>query len=765
MKKFENRKLFLLCFSAVAVFSLYCLVEFFRGAKFFVFALALFALFYLFGIGKNNKNTKKNLIFAVLLAAAMIFSSCFAVFSVKKNEAPFCYSDGKAHFSRAVISDISYTGNYSSSYIADVFEVDGKKAKFKILLNVSGNEFFEYGEYINFSSSFDIADSERSYLRSDGIFMLSETESATSENDVRKNISYYLHVANEYLNDRFISLLGEKEGGFLSAIILGSRKSVPPSVKLAFSRSGISHILALSGLHLAVIASTFDFLLRTVCGKKKRNIILIFICALFSVFTGFSPSVARAAIMLSFVYAADIFGEKNDSLTALSFSAVLILIINGNAVYNIGFWLSFTATLGIITLGPVFDRMFSKIKAPEKRTAKRFFYDILKYFYGIFSMGVSAFLFTLPVVYLSFKEISFFAIVSNFIFIPLASLIIPLGILFLPVSYIPYVSKFLSFLLKLLCSFVIELSGKISDIRGAYISLNRPFFEVFVAILVLFLIVILIRKEISIKCMTAFLSLLFVFVISFYSVYGFFTKGNIRIVAKSVAGNDFVVVNADNKGYAVDISSGKYSFMYDSLFSVKEMSLSEVDTLILTHYHSHTENSVEYISERIKIRKVYLPSPEDEKENEIFKSMLSSFSSVGIEVKTYARGESIENGNITFSFAEKIKLPRSEKPIAAFRIEYKNKDDVNTFSYIESAAFESSFDYSEYFSSDVVFIGSHGAKRKFRTELPACLKNSDVIFADREALSYFRDFEDIEKIHYLSEYDDSGIEILYKNGK
>lgn len=511
MKKFENRKLFIMCFSFVAVFSLYCLVEFFRGAKFFVFALVLFALCALLGIGKNNKNTKKNLIFALLLAAVMIFSSCFAVFSAKKNEAPFCYSDGKEHFSRAVISDISYTGNYSSSYIADVFEVDGEKTKFKILLNISGNEFFEYGEYINFSSSFDIADSERSYLRSDGVFMLAETESAASDNDVRKNISYYLHIANEYLNDRVISLLGEKEGGFLSAIILGNRKSVPPSVKLAFSRSGISHILALSGLHLAVIASTFDFLLRAVCGKKKRNIILIFICALFSVFTGFSPSVARAAIMLSFVYAAYIFGEKNDSLTALSFSAALILIINGNAIYNIGFWLSFMATLGIITLGPVFDRMFSKIKVPEKRTAKRFFYDILKYFYGIFSMGISAFLFTLPVVYLSFKEISLFALVSNFIFIPLASLIIPLGILFLPFSYIPYVSKFLSFSVKLLCSLVIELSEKISDIRGAYISLNRPFFGVFVAILVLFLIVILIRKEISIKRMTAFLSLLFVF--------------------------------------------------------------------------------------------------------------------------------------------------------------------------------------------------------------------------------------------------------------
>lgn len=236
-------------------------------------------------------------------------------------------------------------------------------------------------------------------------------------------------------------------------------------------------------------------------------------------------------------------------------------------------------------------------------------------------------------------------------------------------------------------------------------------------------------------------------------------------MAKSVAGNDFVVVNADNKGYAVDISSGKYSFMYDSLFSVKEISLSEIDTLILTHYHTHTENSVEYISERIKIRKVYLPSPEDEKENEIFKSMLSSFSSVGIEVKTYARGESIEDGNITISFAEKIKLPRSEKPLAAFRIEYKNKDDVNTFSYIESSAFESSFDYSEYFSSDVVFIGSHGAKRKFRTEFPDSMKNSDVVFADRESLSHFRDFEDIEKIYYLSEYDDNKIEILYKNGR
>lgn len=63
----------------------------------------------------------------------------------------------------------------------------------------------------------------------------------------------------------------------------------------------------------------------------------------------------------------------------------------------------------------------------------------------------------------------------------------------------------------------------------------------------------------------------------------------------------------------------------------------------------------------------------------------------------------------------------------------------------------------------VLFI--RGAKRKLRTEFPDSMKNSDVVFADRESLSHFRDFEDIEKIYYLSEYDDNKIEILYKNGK
>ena len=103
MKKYGNRKLFVLCLSSVAVFSLYCLADFLRGAKFFFSALAIFLLGFFLSVAKGDKNTKKNIIFSLVLAVTVIFSSCFAFFAVKKNEAPFCYSDGKEHFSRAVI--------------------------------------------------------------------------------------------------------------------------------------------------------------------------------------------------------------------------------------------------------------------------------------------------------------------------------------------------------------------------------------------------------------------------------------------------------------------------------------------------------------------------------------------------------------------------------------------------------------------------------------------------------------------------------------
>ena len=106
-------------------------------------------------------------------------------------------------------------------------------------------------------------------------------------------------------------------------------------------------------------------------------------------------------------------------------------------------------------------------------------------------------------------------------------------------------------------------------------------------------------------------------------------------------------------------------------------------------------------------------------------------------------------------FASLYKIPRSEKPIVAFKVSTSSGD----FSYIESAAFEGNKDYGEYISSDLVFVGSHGPNRKFKTDAGKLSSARYVIFTEGND-GYFRNEDNVSNVHYLS-YGDKALKILF----
>lgn len=196
--------------------------------------------------------------------------------------------------------------------------------------------------------------------------------------------------------------------------------------------------------------------------------------------------------------------------------------------------------------------------------------------------------------------------------------------------------------------------------------------------------------------------------------------------------------------------------MREALFSVKEFSFTEVDNLVLTHYHQYHKNSIERLSDAIKIRKVILPSFENETEEKYYIALVQTLEKLDIPFEVYERGDIWTNGEVKIDFAPLYKLPRSEKPIVAFSIETED----SSFSYIESAAFEGKLDYSAYFDFDVVFVGSHGPNRKFISSAVPLSLAGKVIFGDSE--EFFRESEIPDDAYYISE-EDGVFNILYKN--
>jgi len=151
-------------------------------------------------------------------------------------------------------------------------------------------------------------------------------------------------------------------GGLLLALLSGAKEYTEESTSLAFKNAGLSHILALSGMHLSMFSAISIFLGNIIGRKKITCLIRIITLILFVWFAGFSPSLLRAFICALLTLLGNMNGnEKTDLLIILSFSFIIQSIISPSDIYNIGFIMSYAALAGILIFSRLFKFIYSKL--------------------------------------------------------------------------------------------------------------------------------------------------------------------------------------------------------------------------------------------------------------------------------------------------------------------------------------------------------------------------------------------------------------------
>ncbi|MDR6405825.1 MULTISPECIES: ComEC/Rec2 family competence protein [Chryseobacterium] len=210
--------------------------------------------------------------------------------------------------------------------------------------------------------------------------------------------------------------MSSKTKEFLKGIVLADRTETDTQTLQDFNRSGLVHFLAISGTHIVVVFGLFYFLLVRISPLKFRKYAivssLIFIW-LFAAFIGFGNSVVRSCIMLSIYYGYVLLQRKPDLLHSLALSAFIILIVDTQQIFDVGFQLSFLAVLGIFWLNEPILKYFPK---QDNYSEKLIFNTI--------SISVSAQLATLPLVLYYFHQFSFISIIANFFIVPFSEMII-----------------------------------------------------------------------------------------------------------------------------------------------------------------------------------------------------------------------------------------------------------------------------------------------------------------------------------------------------
>lgn len=279
-----------------------------------------------------------------------------------------------------------------------------------------------------------------------------------------------LHDFRLFLDESLRRNVGGDGGILLSAMLTGVRDTVPQAMKDAFSRLGISHILAISGLHLSVLSGMVGLLLRRI-GARRQTVLIVSsaFCVLFCAVCGFPFPLLRATVMYLFFCAAFFLGRDSTPSHSLCHAGALICLFSPAAIGSLSFQMSFSATLGIVLLTrPLTDAITSPFRSRTMR-------GIASYVGGLASSTFAANLFLLPISCLQFGSFAPASFLVNFLFIPLSALLLYSGIFTLLFGFVPVLGGIAATVSRGIASLFLHLVDTLDASVGRVYPMNTPF--------------------------------------------------------------------------------------------------------------------------------------------------------------------------------------------------------------------------------------------------------------------------------------------------
>ncbi len=398
---------------------------------------------------------------------------------------------------------------------------------------------FNYKRYLKFKQIL-----YQSYIRSDQWSLISRGRG--------NKLKLWANGFRTYLLETLQKYEFEAEHlGVASAILLGYDQILDPETRDEFSDAGAMHVLCVSGLHVGIIylifASLLSFLKKYKKGDLIKGMLLLLVIWLYAFITGLSPSVMRASTMLSFIIIGEGIHRKASVYNSLAASAFLLLLIDPLMLMEVGFQLSYSAVLGIVSIYPILRRrLYVKSKIAQKIR------DIL-------IVSLAAQLGTFPLAIYYFHQFPLYFLLTNLVVVSFAGILIYVGFSFFALSAVPYLNSFLAYVLKKCVDFLCYYVAFVESLPSA--SLEKLVLSI-PSVIMLSLLIVAVFRAILLKSKQWF----FVASILVFLLLGLFTLRNYKIENTHA----ILFYNAGN-GIAMDfISSGKNMLLVDSVLQLDE---------------------------------------------------------------------------------------------------------------------------------------------------------------------------------------------------
>lgn len=222
----------------------------------------------------------------------------------------------------------------------------------------------------------------------------------------------------------------KQSSAIIAAMLLGDKSKLSPETKNDYSSAGVSHILALSGLHISILLSILSILVSRLNRKTSGVIQMLFVWS-FAVLVGMPISILRVCIMFTLLIIARVSGRLSYSINTLFVAAFMILLFSPQSLFDVGFQLSFTAVFFILLLSRCFmARIDSKTFRKHRKKI---------YIFNILLVSFAAQLGTLPLILYHFGQFPVYFLFTNIFIGIFATAILTLGVITIAVSFIPVV--------------------------------------------------------------------------------------------------------------------------------------------------------------------------------------------------------------------------------------------------------------------------------------------------------------------------------------
>ncbi len=417
------------------------------------------------------------------------------------------------------------------------------------------------------------------------------------------NINAFLNAARKKILARYESVFSEDAAALIGGITLGQTENVDDRVYRNFKDSGVSHALAVSGMHLAFVTTILWFVL-SLLGKNLyvRALLQIALIWSFTALTGFSPSCCRAAIMLTVFQLGIFLQRESDPLTAHAFAVMVCCLRNPFSVMNPSLVLSATATLGILLLTDKIAALFPPLRIG--RGVLGGLYSIVK---NTVAMSVAATLGTLPAMIFMFRAVSLLAPITNVLIVIVVEVLFFLGFFAIVFGWIHPVAVCLSWIADVLYGYCDAVTSAVAGLPFCTISTESAAFWIGILLVgsCMTVLWLLLHKKHPYLLTLCFV-VVFVCLIGCSYLTGYINRDKIWVDFVDVEQGNAVVVSREHRAILFDCGGSGPGYQ-EIQHCLTRRGVREISTIYITHLDMDHIKYLEPLLSAYSVEELYLP--------------------------------------------------------------------------------------------------------------------------------------------------------------